>query len=193
MRPVGMKLFSRTSLVVIGLCLFLFTETRAQGTLYATTSGQTSFYSATPGEDINALNKKTQVMLNTTTGEITVLMNMRDFDFPNELMEKHFNETYLESARYPKATFKGKLDRAVDLTKQGRSDLSATGTFTVHGVSQPRTLKGTLTVRDGSLLLDTDFEVALTDHQIKIPKIVFVKIVQLIQVKTSYALTPYKK
>lgn len=186
-----MKLFTRIGFVLAGLCLF--TEIRAQGTLYATTSGRTSFYSATPGEDIDAVNKKTQVILNPNSGELTVLMNMRDFDFPNGLMEKHFNETYLESARYPKATFKGKLDQAVDVTKKGRIALSATGTFTVHGVSQARTLKGTLTVRDGSLLLDTDFEVALTDHKIKIPKIVFVKIVQLIQVKTSYALTPYKK
>lgn len=184
---------SKLNVLLTGVCLLLLTESRAQGTLYATTSGQTSFHSSAPVEDINAINPKTQVTLNTSTGEITVLMNMRDFDFPNKLMEKHFNEDYLESARYPKATFKGKLDRPVDLTKKGRSELSATGTFTVHGVSQPRTLKGTLTGQETSLLLDTAFEVALTDHKIKVPKIVFVKIAELIQVKTSYTLIPYKK
>ena len=190
---MGIPLLSKLSLLLAGLCMNLLTESRAQGTLYATTSGKTSFYSSAPVENIDAINQKTQVTLNISSGDVTVLMNMGDFDFPNELMEEHFNENYLESAKYPKATFQGKLDRPLDPTKKGRSELSATGTFTVHGVSRPRTLKGTLTMQDASLLLDAAFEVALADHRIKVPKIVFVKIVQLIQVKTSYTLTPYKR
>jgi polyisoprenoid-binding protein YceI len=178
---------------LVGLSLLVSVESHAQGTLYATASGQTSFHSSTPAEDINAVNKKTQAILNTTTGEIAVLMNMRDFDFPNELMEEHFNENYIESVKYPRATFKGKLDQPVNITQNGRNELAATGTFTVHGVSQPRTLKGTLVVKDGKLQLDSEFEVALVDHKIEVPKIVFVKIAQIIQVKASYTLTPYKK
>jgi polyisoprenoid-binding protein YceI len=188
-----MEKINQIGLFLAGLSFLIAVESRAQGTLYATSGGQTSFHSSTPAEDINAVNKKTQAILNTTSGEIAVLMNMRDFDFPNELMEEHFNENYMESAKYPKATFKGKLDQAVDVTKNGSHELTATGTFTVHGVSQPRTLKGTLTVNDGSLLLNSEFEVALADHKIEVPKIVFVKIAQIIQVKTTYTLTPYKK
>ena len=173
-----MEKINKIFLLLAGLTLSVAVEAWAQGTLYATSGGQTSFHSSTPAEDINAVNKKTQAILNTTSGEIAVLMNMRDFDFPNELMEEHFNENYMESAKYPKATFKGKLDQTVDVTKNGSHELTATGTFTVHGVSQPRTLKGTLMVKDGSLLLDSDFEVALADHKIEVPKIVFVKIAQ---------------
>lgn len=188
-----MEKITKIGFFLAGLNLLVSAEAWAQSALYATSGGQTSFHSSTPAEDINAVNKKTQAILNTTTGEIAVLMNMRDFDFPNELMEEHFNENYMESAKYPKATFKGKLDQAVDVTKNGSHELTATGTFTVHGVSQPRTLKGTLTVKEGSLLLDSEFEVALVDHKIEVPQIVFVKIAQIIRVKSSYALTPYKK
>ncbi|MPR34087.1 YceI family protein [Salmonirosea aquatica] len=188
-----MEKINKIFLLLAGLTLSVPVEAWAQGTLYATSGGQTSFHSSTPAEDINAVNKKTQAILNTTSGEIAVLMNMRDFDFPNELMEEHFNENYMESAKYPKATFKGKLDQTVDVTKNGSHELTATGTFTVHGVSQPRTLKGTLMVKDGSLFLDSDFEVALADHKIEVPKIVFVKIAQIIKVKANYILTPYKK
>lgn len=181
------------ALFLVGLSLLVSVESGAQNVLYATSGGQTSFHSSTPAEDIDAVNKKTQAILNTTTGEIAVLMTMRDFDFPNELMEEHFNENYLESAKYPKATFKGKLDQAVDVTKNGTHELAAAGTFTVHGVSQPRTLKGTLVIKEGNLLLNSEFEVALVDYKIKVPKIVFVKIAQVINVKASYTLTPYKK
>lgn len=179
--------------LLASLSLLVSVESWGQSTLYATASGQTSFHSNTPAEDIDAVNKKTQAVLNTTTGEIAVLMVMRDFDFPNELMEEHFNENYLESAKYPKATFKGKLDQAVDITKNGTHELTAVGTFTIHGVSQPRTLKGSLLVKEGNLLLNSEFEVALVDYKIKVPKIVFVKIAQVINVKASYTLIPYKK
>lgn len=188
-----MEINKRIGLLLTGLCLLFGTGVRAQGTLYATSTGQTSFHASAPAEDIDAINKKTQATLNISTGEIAVLMNMRDFDFPNELMEKHFNKNYMESAKYPKGTFKGKMDQVVNVTKKGRTAFSATGTFTLHGISQPRSLKGTLTVQDGSLQFDSEFEVALIDHQIEVPKIVFVKIAQVIQVKTSYLLTPYKK
>ncbi len=165
----------------------------AQSRRYATTSGQTSFHSSTPAEDINAVNKKTQVLLDVTTGEMAVLMNMRDFDFPNELMEEHFNENYIESAKYPKATFKGKLDQPVDFSKSGTYQLAASGTFMVHGVSQSRTLQGNLTVQGDKISINSKFDVALADHKIEVPKIVFVKIAQIIKVEASYELTPYVK
>ncbi len=179
--------------MLLALLLFLFGETHAQSKRYATTSGQTSFHSSTPAEDIDALNKKTQVILDTQTGGIAVLMNMRDFDFPNALMQEHFNENYIESAKYPKATFQGKLDQPVDFTKNGTYPLAATGTFSVHGESQPRTLAGTLTVQGDKISLDAEFQVKLVDHKIDVPKIVFVKIAQTIDVRAKYVLRPYRK
>ncbi|GHB55725.1 YceI family protein [Persicitalea jodogahamensis] len=187
-----MKILLSAFCLVCGLS-FLSEKTLAQTKRYATTSGQTSFHSSTPAEDINAVNKKTQVLLDVTTGEMAVLMNMRDFDFPNELMEEHFNENYMESAKYPKATFKGKLDQPVDFSKNGTYQLSASGTFTVHGVSQSRSLQGTLTVQGDKISIDSTFDVALVDHKIEVPKIVFVKIAQIIEVKANYELAPYAR
>lgn len=187
-----MKILTNIPILIIGLFLFEG-GTMAQSTLFATPVGQTQFFSETPAENISAINKKTQVILNTQTGELAVLMTMRDFDFPNELMEEHFNENYIESEKYPKSTFKGKLDQLIDFSKNGTYDVSATGVFTVHGQSQNRTIQGKMTVQEGSIQLNSDFEVALSDHDIEVPKIVFVKIAQIIQVKTLYVLKPYKK
>jgi polyisoprenoid-binding protein YceI len=182
----------RTALLIFLGVILSLSDTYAQSKMFATSNGQTSFYSSTPAEDISAVNKKTQFILNTSTGEMAVLMKMRDFDFPNELMEEHFNENYVESEKYPKATFKGKLDQNIDFSKNGTYDATATGVFTVHGRSKNRTISGKLTVQDDKILLDSAFEVPLVDHDIEVPKIVFVKIAQVIQVKSSYVLTPYK-
>ena len=167
--------------------------TFAQGGMFATATGNTKFSSETPMENINAENKKTQVLLNTATNEIAIRMNMRDFVFPNKLMQEHFNENYIESDKYPNGTFSGKLDQTIDFSKDGSYDASATGSFTIHGVSKNRTIKGKLKIEGGKINLTSDFEVALVDHKIDVPQIVFVKIAQSIKVKAEYTLSPYKK
>ncbi|WP_298352502.1 hypothetical protein [Runella sp.] len=42
-----------------------------------------------------------------------------------------------------------------------------------------------------SISITTDFDVALTDHTIEVPQIVFVKIAQVIKVKNKYTYAPY--
>lgn len=106
-------------------------------------------------------------------------------------MQEHFNENYIESDKYPKAIFKGKINEKIDFTKNGTYDISATGDFTLHGVTKARTLKGKLTVNQGSLNITTDFDVALADHKIEVPQIVFVKVAQVIKVKNKYNYIPY--
>lgn len=189
-----MKKYLSMAFVWAGLALvFMAMPTSAQSTLFSTSGGITSFSSETPLENINAENKKSQAILNTATGEIAIRMNMKDFSFPNKLMQEHFNENYVESDKYPVATFAGKMDKAIDYTKDGEHVASATGKFTVHGVTKTRTIEGKLKVEAGKIMLTSNFEVALTDHKIDVPQIVFVKIAQNIQVKANYVLIPAKK
>lgn len=175
-------------LMVIGLSFTIATQAQ---NLFSTNNGETTFFSETPVEDISAINKFGQSILNTTTNDIVVQMNIKQFDFPNKLMQEHFNENYLESEKYPKAIFKGKINEKIDFTKNGTYDVSASGDFTLHGVTKPRTLKGKITVAQGSVSISTDFDIALSDHKIEVPQLVFVKVAQVIKVKNKYLLTPY--
>ena len=183
-------LYCAAIIATLGFILFNH-KVLAQG-VYSTSAGNTRFSSETPLENINAENKKSQVILNTATSEIAIRMNMKDFVFPNKLMQEHFNENYIESDKYPTATFSGKIDKAPDYTRDGQYDISATGKFTVHGVTKERTINGKVKVESGKITISSDFEVPLTDHRIEVPQVVFVKIAQVISVKTQYALSPRK-
>jgi polyisoprenoid-binding protein YceI len=177
-------------------CLAMFSTALLSGTafaqMFATSGGNTKFSASTPLENIEAENKKSQVILNTANNEIAIRMNMREFVFPNKLMQEHFNENYIESEKYPTSTFSGKVDNAPDYTKNGDYDVSATGKFTVHGVTRERTIKGKMKIDAGKITISSDFEVALVDHKIEVPSVVFVKIAQVIKVKTQYVLMPRK-
>jgi len=90
-------------------------------------------------------------------------------------MKEHFNENYMESSKYPKATFKGKLDNlsAINLSKDGTYPVTVTGQLEIHGVSQPVTAQGTVTVKKGAIIsANSKLSVALADYKIEIPKLV---------------------
>jgi polyisoprenoid-binding protein YceI len=164
----------------------------AQGGLFATPAGKVSFFSKAPLEDIEADNNAASSLVNTATNEVSVRIPINKFDFPNELMQEHFNDDFLESAKYPVATFKGKIIEAVTWTKPGTYAVTATGLLIIHGVSQQRTLKGALQVGDNTLRLESVFLVKLADFNIKIPTLLFQKISEQIEVKCLFVYGPYK-
>jgi YceI-like domain len=180
--------------IIIKLLLItLLVASKSFGQMYATQSGETSFFSETPVENISAVNKNVGAIINTSTNEVAISMKMSGFNFPNKLMQEHFNENYMESEKYPVGTFKGKIIEPIDYTKNGTYDVTAKGQLTIHGVTIPRDLKGKITVENQKISLISNFEVKLIDHKIDIPKIVFAKIAEVISVKTKYDFIPYIK
>ncbi|MFC0185120.1 YceI-like domain-containing protein [Pseudarcicella hirudinis] len=180
-------------LYVILISTMLLISTQSFGQLYATQSGETSFFSSTPVEDISAVSKTVGCILNTSNGEVAVSMQMSSFDFPNNLMQEHFNESYIESDTYPTATFTGKILETINYTKNGSYPVTARGKFTVHGVTMDRDLKGVITVENQRITLTSNFDVKVADHKIEVPKLVFAKIAEVITVKNKYVLAPYVK
>jgi len=172
-----MKKILLLTLLVIGF------QSRAQ--LFMTTNGEVSIFSKTPMENIDAVNKSVSSIINTATNEVAVQMRITNFVFPNKLMQEHFNENYLESEKFPSATFKGKIKEAIDLTVAGTYPITASGTATIHGVTRPIDLKGTIISTGTSLALTCTFEVKLVDYKVDIPKIVFAKIAEVIKVSSK--------
>ncbi len=168
-------------------------STQTFGQLYSTQAGETNFFSETPVENISASNKTVGAILNISTSEVAVSMKMSAFDFPNKLMQEHFNENYMESEKFPTGSFKGKILETIDYSKNGTYNITAKGQLTLHGVTQPRDLKGKLTIENQKISLVCNFDVKLVDHKIDVPKLVFAKIAEVISIKSKYAFMPYVK
>lgn len=172
----------KTSFLIVLLLGIGALKTCAQEHVLSTTKGEITFFSNAPLEDISAKNARVISMLNTQNLELLVRVPINQFEFQNKLMQQHFNEKYLESDKYPYATFKGKITAGIDFSKNGVYEVSATGILSLHGVEQKRTITGKLTVAPEGVKVDTRFSVALADHKIAIPKLVFNKIAEKIAV-----------
>jgi len=152
--------------------------------------GHIVFYSKAPLQNIDAHNDKVGVILNTSNNEIVFKVSIKNFEFKNPKMQEDFNEDYLESDKYPEASFDGKINEMIDYPKDGVYNVTATGRFNLHGVDKTVTEKGTVTIVQGKATLHSEFHVLLKDYNIKIPKVVFQKIAEDILVTMDAELAP---
>ncbi|SKB43091.1 YceI family protein [Dyadobacter psychrophilus] len=183
---------TKTFKLMLVLMISQFVAIACYGQLYMTKTGETSFFSETPLENIVAVNKQVLVILNTANGEIAIKMQQRSFHFPNKLMEEHFNENYMETEKYPAAVFAGKIMEPIDYGKDGTYPVHADGVLDMHGIKQNRSLKGQMVINGRQITLTSDFDIKLADHKIEVPTLVITKIAEAIAVKNKFVLVPKK-
>ena len=177
--------------IFLFLALSLVLPSWAQ--VYTAKSGEISFHSEAPLENIDAVNNAANSVLNTDSREIAFLVPLRKFIFKKSLMQEHFNGKYMESDKFPNASFKGRINESVNFTSDGETKVTATGKLTIHGVEREVIVPGIVTVKNGEISVQSAFTVKVADYKITIPKLMFQNIAESIDVKVSINYTPYKK
>ena len=167
--------------------LFVSMTTMAQST-YKTTKGIITFNASTPLENINPTNSKVNGILK-DDGAFGVVMLIKEFEFSNKLMQEHFNENYMESEKYPKAYFSGKI-KSLNLEELDKSPMEyqVEGKITIHNVTRPLSAVIKLSREQGGIKASSAFTLLTKDFDIKIPKIVFTKIAEEVAVQINLLL-----
>ncbi|MFA5417343.1 MAG: YceI family protein [Bacteroidales bacterium] len=159
---------------------------------YITKNGHISFYSDGPLEKIEAHNNQVNSALDIKSGDLVFKVLMKSFVFEKALMQEHFNENYVESDRFPNASFKGKITNLNDInfTKAGTYQATVEGELTIHGITKPVMEKGSFVVTDGNIDGKSVFMIKLADYDISIPGAVTGKIAEEIQITVDLNLKP---
>src|SRR5678810_1414316 len=106
---------------------------------------------------------------NATTGDLEFKIAVKSFHFVKTAMESHFNDDdYMASDKYPKAGFKGKITNisAVNFSKDGMYNVTASGDLTVRDVTKPVTAKGTITVSNGNVTVASVFTIKRKEYNV---------------------------
>jgi len=169
------------------LLVFISTSILAQGK-FITKKGTISFEASVPSfEEVKAKNTTVTAILNTDNGEFAALALIKGFRFKNALMEEHFNENYIESDEYPKATFKGKLVNYDHTNIQ--KEYTIKGTLSLHGKSKEIETTALLNKdSDDTITITSTFITKPEEFDIKIPSIVSKKIADDISVSLNFVL-----
>jgi len=178
----------RLSFIILLLGLFL----AANAQKYMTKNGYIGFFSSTPVENIKADNNQVASIIDISTGEVVFQVLIKSFKFEKALMEEHFNENYLESEKFPKSTFKGKIANltAVDFSKPGQYDVTVEGDLNIHNVINKVNVKGSINVASGEIDANSKFIIVPEEYKINIPGIVRNSIAKTIEVTVVMKYTP---
>ena len=172
-----------TSILTI---LFLFQAGVFAQTRLIDRSGTARFYSSAPMEDIEATNNSALAVIEPESGKVAVSMLIKGFNFEKALMQEHFNENYLESDKYPKATFSGQLADPALLKKDGKFEAQITGQMTIHGVSKELTVPCQFEIMAGEIKVQSTFNLTVADFEIEIPKLVRNNIAKEVEVTANF-------
>ncbi|MEP6512278.1 MAG: YceI family protein [Parafilimonas sp.] len=149
------------------LATAIFSTVRAQN--YITRNGNVSIFSHTPLEDIKAQNNEAVSVLNSATGDIEFKVAVKSFHFPKASMEEHFNtDDYMDSEKYPKAGFKGKINKLseVNFAKDGTYKVTVQGDLTMKDATKSITAQGIITVGGGVVTAQSTFTINRKDFHI---------------------------
>ncbi len=180
-----MKKIKSIALLILGVA---FTSLISAQSKYIDKKGKITFEASEElFEPVKATNESVTVILNTETNEIASLALMKGFRFKNSLMEEHFNENYIESETYPKATFRGKLlDFNFSNLTEKITEVIVDGKIELRG--KEKQIRTSLKVQkfEGSIIIQGSFKVTPADFDIEIPSIVKNKIAKEIIVALDF-------
>lgn len=179
-RTPGLVFLGITFFVV----LFSFSAMAQTERTFTTVSGTVFFRSDAKLELIEAKSVALKGILKPASGEFAFSVTVNSFEgFNSALQKEHFRENYMESDKFPKCSFEGKMIENDDITQNGSYEIRAKGKLNVHGISMERIIKAKLSTSNGQIKVRATFTVFLNDHGIGIPKVVHQKIAEEIYVE----------
>jgi len=173
--------------LLVSIALFASLALSAQDKMI-TKTGKITFEASVPAfEEVKAKNDGVTCVLNSKTGEIASLALMKGFRFKLALMEEHFNENYINSDSYPKATFKGKIENfdSTALTATAK-DFTIKGKLELHGKTNDVTSIAKIRKTEAGIEINTNFSVNADDYGIAIPSVVKSKVSNKVKVKAEF-------
>jgi hypothetical protein len=181
----------RTKIFLLILLIVPVIRVTPQTGIFRTDDGKISFRSDAPLELIKASSEKLSGRIDANKRTFAFKIIVRTFEgFNSPLQQIHFNENYLETDKFADATFSGKVIEPIDFTKPGKAIIRVKGMLMIHGVEQERIIKSEVTITENKIHLESFFTVQLSDHGIRIPKIVHEKIANEIKVNVIADLKP---
>ncbi len=140
-----------------------------------TTSATISFDATTKLDALPKAENKTSVAsLNTKSGDVAFEAIVKNFAFANPKIQEHFNGAqWMDSDKFPKASFKGKITNlsAVNFKADGTYSATVSGNLTMHGATKAVTAPATIVVSGKTITTTSNFSVAVADYGVNGPAI----------------------
>jgi polyisoprenoid-binding protein YceI len=183
-------------LIILALVFSSIVSINAQGK-YFTKDAAISFDATAKSspETISGKSSTGSCVLDAATGNLEFALLIKSLNFEKALMQEHFNENYMESSKFPKATFKGKIENLKDINfgKDGNYTANIVGELNVHGVTQTVKTAAKFRIAGDKINATSSFSVNLVDYKIDIPSLVKDKVAKTATIDVNANFQALKK
>lgn len=120
-------------------------------------------------------------------GEFYFEVVLDDLDTGIGLRNRHMRENYLETDKHPLASYRGVI---TDVKKQADTEYSIdlSGQFALHGIEQTRLITVNAVSHGDGYRVRGEFMLRLEEHDIEIPRLMFLKVDQNIHLSLDFYL-----
>jgi polyisoprenoid-binding protein YceI len=152
--------------------------------------GKVTFFSEAPLENITATTEEVGGIIDISKNQLAFSIKVNTFRFDKSLMQEHFNEKYLESDKYPKATFTGSI-KNFRSNQKGEQTVLAVGKLTIHGITKEVSIPGKIEMNNRKEVhINSKFKVRLEDYSIERPKLVWQNLADEVEVSVDFTFSP---
>ena len=173
--------------------LLLAAPLRAQARTYTLAPGAPNAVVFSVDDNVDPFDGRTTNVTGTVVADpqapsqasVEVSVDLPSLDTGNNLRNQHLREKYLQTDRFPKATFKSvSVVAPPSISPNQPADLTVTGDFSVHGITKRLTLpvKTTL-LADGRIHILSNFQIRLPDFGISVPHNLIVTVDDAISIR----------
>jgi polyisoprenoid-binding protein YceI len=165
---------------------FVFLNFTAVPQVYSGQKGKVTLRGEAPQEIITATSNSLYGKLDRVSKKFNFKQPLNTFSFSQgDLQKKHAEESYWEVKQFPYATFSGEIINDVNLDKDGVYNVTVKGKFNMHGVEKEMKMPGVIIIEGGLITITSKFTIYLSDYNIKIPRLVSLKVSQEFSVDLS--------
>lgn len=184
----------QVKLIALAMLVLSTLAGNAQGKWF-TRNGKINFFSKTTAENIDANNNEVFSMIDPQKNEVAFQVLNTGFKFEKALMQEHFNENYMESSKFPKASFQGTITdpSKVDFNKDGTYNVTVAGNLTMHGVIRKIDIPASIHIANKKVNGETKFNIKLADYGIKIPSVVSNQVSETVTITVNCQYEPFNR
>ena len=171
-----------TKYFILAVLLLYFNKLHSQ--VLSFHHGEIEFFTETVMSDIEAFTDKAVVKLDIQTGNFEATVNIQSFEFEYETMQEHFNGKYMESDKFPQATFKGKILQNIS-NISGTTEVDASGKMTIHGVTKEIKIKAKISKKQDFTVVECKIPVVFEDYKVDEPSILSKSVAKDVLIQVS--------
>jgi len=180
---LSMNWIIRGALIALSICPSALSQQ------FVTTNGRMEFVSKATMETFSGVSDHLHGLVDVQTNKVDFYIDLNTIKTGISLRDEHMRETYLETKKFPFAEFKGSIN-GLNSASRDTQNVIVTGEFSIHGISKNMTIRGRVYHDGRQMYLDAAWTVLLSDHNISIPRVMFLKLADAQEVSIRAVLKP---